>query len=100
MPGGNTGTESLPLVCRNWGTLSQSADNGPNLVLLCISPRARRNFVHLHLNRPSGQLSSRTPAAIFDLDVRANASPTASPNSSRDPSVFAQTRFVRPYTPP
>src|SRR5712672_3100770 len=55
-------------------------------------------FVHLHLNRPSDQLSSRTPAAIFGLDVRDNASPTGSPNCSRDHSAFGEIRAVRPYT--
>src|SRR6266403_880091 len=57
-----------------------------------------RLFAQLHLNRPSDQLSPRTPAAIFDLDVRANASPTGSPNSSRDHSAFGETRAVRLYT--
>src|SRR5882762_5184653 len=55
-------------------------------------------FAHLHLNRPSDQLSPRTPAAIFEFDVRANASPTGSPNFRRDHSAFGETRLVRPYT--
>src|SRR5258707_12695560 len=31
---------------------------------------------HLNFNRPSDQLSARTPPAIVDADVRANASPS------------------------
>jgi len=57
-----------------------------------------RLFAHLHLNRLSDQLSSRTPAAIFEFDIRANASPTGSPNFSRDHSAFGETRAVRLYT--
>ena len=32
----------------------------------------------LHLNRPSDQLSARTPPATFDLDVRTNVYPEQS----------------------
>ena len=51
---------------------------------------------HLHLNRPSGQLSPRTPPATFTTDVRTNASPARfprekprGPNLSRHNSVPA-----------
>jgi hypothetical protein len=48
-------------------------------------------FVHLNLNRPSDQLSPRTPAVIFDLDVRAHASLTRPPNFLRHQYVFPRT---------
>jgi hypothetical protein len=44
---------------------------------------------HLHLNRPSDQLSPRTPAAIFKADVRTDASLDLSSNLSRPNSAPA-----------
>jgi hypothetical protein len=45
--------------------------------------------VQLYPNRPSGQLSPRTPAAIFNLDVRANALLSFSSNLTRHNSAHA-----------
>jgi hypothetical protein len=48
------------------------------------------NFLgHLPLNRPSGQLSPRTPPAIFDPEARTNASLDLSSNFSQHNSVPA-----------
>jgi len=49
----------------------------------------RKELVHLHLNRPFDQLSSRTPAAIFKTDVRTDASLDLSSNFSRHNSIQA-----------
>src|SRR5712671_4615082 len=51
----------------------------------------------LTFNRPSDQLSARTPPAIVDADVRANASPRLlskfrHSHSAHTPSLFFSTR--------
>jgi len=46
---------------------------------------------HLFLNRPSGQLSPRTPPAILGFNVRAIASLDFSSNTSRDNSICVET---------
>jgi hypothetical protein len=46
-----------------------------------------RNSDQLHLDRPSDQLSPRTPPAIVYPDVRTNGSLQPSSNSPRHPCV-------------
>jgi len=61
------------------------------------SPKCSRNRGHLNFNRPYDQLSSRTPPAIVDADVRADASPSPlskfrRSRSAHTPSLFLSTR--------
>src|SRR6267142_923594 len=53
---------------------------------------------HLNFNRPSDQLSTRTPPTTVDADVRANASPSPlskfrRSRSAHMPSLFFSTLF-------